>query len=177
MGEGFEETEAVAPYDILKRGGVDVRFAGIGGREVSGSHGLRVVAETTVEELDAENAEMVVVPGGLRGVKTIKSTPTAMEAVRKAYDAGKRVAAICAGPTVLGDLGLMEGVHGVCYPGMEGEVRGGVMSQERSAVTDGRITTGRAAGASLDFGLALLRELRGEAAAKKVADAICYPYD
>ncbi len=177
LGDGFEEIEAISPCDILRRGGVQVEFAGVGGREVTGSHDVHVVAERTVEELNPESAELVVVPGGLRGVKTIKGSHTAMRFIRDAYDAGAKVAAICAGPTVLGELGLMDGVHGVCYPGMESQVAGGIMSQDSPTVTDGRIITGRAAGASVAFGLALLRELRGGKTAGKVASDICAPFD
>jgi 4-methyl-5(b-hydroxyethyl)-thiazole monophosphate biosynthesis len=176
LGKGFEEIEAIAPYDVLKRGGVEVEFAGIGGNEVTGGHGVKVTAERRIEEIDAANADVIVVPGGLGGVDSIKNSPEAMAAIKTAYDAGKRAAAICAGPTVLSELGIMEGKHGVCYPGFEEKIKGAQMSQKESAVIDGRVITGRAAGAAVDFGLAILAELKGEAAAKKVADAICHEY-
>lgn len=176
LGAGFEETEAVAPYDVLKRGGVDVKFAGIGGHHISGSHGVTIITEETIDDIMLDKTELVIVPGGMRGVATIKNTPAAMQLIRKAYDEGKMVAAICAGPTVLSDLGIMDGRHGVCYPGMENQVKGGIMSQETSTVIDGNVTTGRAAAASFDFGLTLLSQLRGDKVTAKVASDICHNY-
>ena len=174
LGKGFEEVEAVAPYDVLKRGGVEVEFAGIGGNAVAGSHGIVINAERTVEEIDASGAELVVVPGGLGGVESILGSKTAMDAVMAAYEAGRRVAAICAGPLVLSKLGILDGVHAVCSPGMEGQMTGGIMSQAESTVVDGRVITGRGPGAAIDFGLRLLGELRGADAADQVAAAMHY---
>ena len=174
LGRGFEETEAVAPYDVLHRGGVDVRFAGVGGRTVSGGHGIEITCACTVEEIDLENTEMIVVPGGMGGVESIEKSSAAMELVKKAYDAGKRIAAICAGPRVLAGLGILDGVQAVCYPGMENEMAGGLMTQDQPAVTCGRVTTGRAAGTALDFGLELLTVLKGRETAQKVAGSIYY---
>ncbi len=174
LGKGFEEIEALAPGDILRRGGVEVQFAGIGGRSVTGGHGIVVEADVTVEDIDAGSAELVVVPGGLGGVDTILGSNTALKAIKTAYEAGRKVAAICAGPKVLARLGILNGVHAVCYPGMEKEMEGALMSQAESTVVDGQIITGRGAGAAIDFGLRLLEELRGRQAADAVAGGIYY---
>ena len=174
LGNGFEEIEAVAPYDVLKRGGVDVRYAGIGGKKVSGSHGIVINCETTVEDMGASAAELVVVPGGLGGVESILASEKALAGVKAAYDAGRKVAAICAGPLVLAKLGILEGVKAVCYPGMEEQMTGGAMTQESSTQVDGNIITGRGPGAAIDFGLRLLEELRGPETAREVASAMHY---
>ena len=97
LGSGFEPVEAIAPCDILRRGGVEVQLAGIGGRMVEAGHGVTVQADCTIEEADFDRAEMVVLPGGLGGVRSILGCKAAMDAVGQAYDDGKFVAAICAG--------------------------------------------------------------------------------
>lgn len=173
LGTGFEPMEAVVPCDILRRGGVEVTLAAIGGLLVEAGHGVRVAADCTVDELDADALEMVILPGGLGGVQTILKSEAALSLVRKVYGAGGYAAAICAAPTVLAKLGLLEGRRATCYPGMEDEMAGAVM-QDAGVVRDGRLITGRAAGAAEDFGFALLAALKGEQAAQTVAAQIVY---
>lgn len=173
LGNGFEEMEAVAPGDILRRGGVDVKYAGIDGNIILGANGISVVADCRVEDIDAANAEMIVVPGGMGGVESILASKTAMGAVKVAYDAGVKVAAICAGPMVLNALQILDGKNAVCYPGLEGKLNGN-MSQENSTVVDGSVITGRGPGAALDFGLRLLEVLRGRDVADQVTAGLHY---
>ena len=110
LGSGFEPVEAIAPCDILRRGGVEVQLAGIGGRMVEAGHGVTVQADCTIEEADFDRAEMVVLPGGLGGVRSILGCKAAIDAVGQAYDDGKFVAAICAGPTILAQLHITDGM-------------------------------------------------------------------
>lgn len=126
-----------------------------------------------MEEADFEHAEMVVLPGGLGGVRSILGCKTAMDAVQKAYEDGKYVAAICAGPTILAALHITDGKTATCYPGCEVQM-GSARCVPQEVARDGKVITGRAAGAALDFGLALLSALRGEETAKEIADAIVY---
>lgn len=174
LGNGFEEIEALAACDILRRGGVEVTLAGIGGSVICGAHGIAVTADTTVETLLPESLEMIVLPGGLGGLEAILASREAMEAVRRTYEAGGIAAAICAAPTALARLGLTDGRAAVCYPGMETQMGKAKMEMEREVVVDGRVITGRAPGAAIPFALALLRALRGERAAKEVADGLVY---
>ena len=173
LGTGFEPVEAIAPCDILRRGGVEVQLAGIGGTTIEAGHGITVKADCTVEEADFENAEMVVLPGGLGGVKSILSCEAALHAVKTAYEDGKFVAAICAGPTILAHLHITDGKTATCYPGCEAQM-GTAKCVSKDVARDGNIITGRAAGAAIAFGLSLLEALRGEETAKKIADAIVY---
>ena len=173
LGTGFEPVEAIAPCDVLRRGGVEVQMAGIGGKTIQAGHGITVQADCTVEDADFENAEMVILPGGLGGVQSILGCQTALDAVRKAYEEGKYVAAICAGPTVLASLHITDGKNATCYPGFESHM-GSAVCLPQDVVRDGRVITGRAAGAALDFGLALLEVLKDRQTAKKIADAIVY---
>lgn len=173
LGTGFEPMEAVAPCDILRRGGVEVLFAGIGGTQIEGGHGIRVQADCRAEDMNLDAAEMVILPGGMGGVRSILADARTLAFVQEAYAAGKYVAAICAAPTILARLHITDGKRATCYPGMENEM-GGARMQDCGAVQDGTVITGRSAGAADTFGLQCLRALRGDAAADKVAAAIVY---
>lgn len=173
VGSGFEETELVAPCDILRRGGVDVRLAGIGGTVIEGGHGIGVRTDVPVTGIRQEDLEMIVLPGGLGGVEAIRGSEAAMEAVRAAYRDGKYVAAICAAPTILAELGITDGKKAVCYPGMESEM-GGARMTDLPAVRDGSVICGKAAGTALDFGLLLLEALKGKETAERVRRSIVY---
>ena len=127
LGNGFEEIEAVAPCDILRRGGVEVQYAGIGGTLIKGGNGITVQADCTVEELDPDKVEMIVLPGGMGGVRSILGCEAAMDAVRSVYAQGKLVAAICAAPTILAKLHITDGKHATVYPGMESEMGTAIM--------------------------------------------------
>ena len=173
LGNGFEESEAVIPCDLLRRAGVETKFAGIGGTLIKGSNGITVQADCTVEEMLLAQTEMIVLPGGLGCVHSIKNCPSALEAVRALYAGGKYIAAICAAPTILAELGITDGRDATCYPGLEGKM-GRAKMHACGAVTDEKVITGRAAGKAFDFGLALIEALRGEETAKRVAAEVVY---
>lgn len=173
LGNGFEESEAVIPCDLLRRAGVETKFAGIGGTLIKGSNGITVQADCTVEEMLLAQTEMIVLPGGLGGVQSIKNCPSALEAVRALYAGGKYIAAICAAPTILAELGITDGRDATCYPGLEGKM-GRAKMHACGAVTDEKVITGRAAGKAFDFGLVLIEALRGEETAKRVAAEVVY---
>ena len=175
LGTGFEEIEAIAPCDILRRGGVQVQFAGIGGTQITGGNGSCVQCDCTVEEIDMERLEMIVLPGGMGGVHSILGCEAAMSAVTKAYEQGKLVAAICAAPSILAKLHITDGKHAVVYPGMEGQMGSAIM-EDVNAVRDGNVLTGRAPGAALDFGYLLLKTLKGEETAEKVRSGMVYKH-
>ena len=173
LGTGFEEIEAIAPCDILRRGGVEVCYAGIGGTLIRGGNGITVQADCTVEEIDCDAMEMIVLPGGMGGVHSILGSEAAMQAVKTAYEGGKFVTAICAAPTILAKLHITDGKHAVVYPGMEDQMGSAVM-ENADAVEDGKVLTGRAPGAALEFGYLLLKTLKGEAVAEKVRSGMVY---
>jgi len=175
LGTGFEEIEAVAPCDILRRGGVEVKFAGIGGTLIKGGNGITVQADCTVEEMDLENMELIMLPGGMGGVRSILGSETALNAVKYAYENGKLVSAICAAPTILAKLGITDGKQATVYPGMEDQM-GSAMMQDANAVRDGKVLTGRAPGAALDFGYMLLEALKGAETAQKVRGGMVYKH-
>ena len=171
LGTGFEETEAIAPLDLLRRAGVSVATVGSNGKTIYGSHGIGVEADLEIGEMDLTNMEMIVLPGGLGGVASIRACQAAMDAVRFAWENGKYTAAICAGPTVLADLGITDGKNATCYPGCEGQMGSANMVAE-AAVIDGKLITGTSAGCAIPFGLALITALKGCEAADAIAKQI-----
>ena len=172
LGTGFEEIEALTPVDLLRRAGVEVKTVGLNGKMVFGGHAIGVQCDLSIDELDVKDAEMIVLPGGLGGVASIRGCQRALEAVKAVYDSGKYVAAICAGPTVLAELGLLTGVRATCYPGQIPNMKDALVVPDAACVTDGRIITGTSAGTAVPFALALIEALRGADAAKAIADQI-----
>ena len=173
LGAGFEEAEAIVPCDLLRRAGVEVRLAGIGGTDIPGSHGIPVHADCAAEAAELTKADMLILPGGLGGVRSIRGCEPVLRAAREMAQAGKWVAAICAAPTVLAELGLLEGRRATCYPGFEDRCAGAQMV-DADVVTDGQITTGRALGAAIPFALELVRLLTDEQTAARTAEEIVY---
>ena len=171
LGTGFEETEAIAPLDLLRRAGLSVQTVGLNGKVIYGSHGIGVEADITIDQLDVSDLEMVILPGGLGGVASIKACEKALDAVRFAYETGKYTAAICAGPTILAQLGITDRKKATCYPGCESQMGSAVMV-EAAAVTDGKVITGTSAGCAVPFGLALIASLKGQDAADAIAKQI-----
>jgi 4-methyl-5(b-hydroxyethyl)-thiazole monophosphate biosynthesis len=171
LGKGFEETEAIAPVDLLRRADIPVLTVGIDEKVIEGSHKISVVADITLGEMDLTQMDMLVLPGGLGGVASVRANQSALDALRFAWENDKYVAAICAGPTVLADLGITNGKHAVCYPGCE-ENMGSAIVEIKPCLQDGKLITGASAGCATQFGLSLIRALRGEDDAKTVADQI-----
>ena len=177
LGKGFEETEAVAPGDVLRRAQIPMQYAGIGGRLVEGAHGITVQADITVEEMDLQNMDMIVLPGGMGGVESIEASPAAMAAVEYALKHDRYVSAICAAPTVLAKAGLLKGVRACCYPSREAELaEAGALVSRESAVRDGTIVTSRGMGTAVDFGLHLVEYFQGEEKARELARAIVWEH-
>lgn len=172
LGTGFEETEAVAPLDLLRRAHIPAMTVGVNGKTVYGGHGIGFETDISLGEMDLTQMDMVVLPGGLGGVASVRASAEAMNVLRFAWDNDKFVAAICAGPTVLADLGIPNGRRATCYPGCEKEMGSAVMVANAAAVRDGRLITGTSAGCAIPFGLALVAALVGEEAANAVAKQI-----
>lgn len=171
LGTGFEETEAVAPLDLLRRAGVNIATVGINGKTVYGSHGIGIEADLELGQMDLTNLEMIILPGGLGGVASIKASEAALDAVRFAWENGRYVAAICAGPTVLAQLGITDGKKATCFPGCA-EQMGNAVLLTQAAVTDGTVITGTSAGCAIPFGLALIAALKGQEAADAIEKQI-----
>ena len=172
LGTGFEEVEAIAPVDLLRRAGISTLTVGVEGKTVTGGHGITLEADITLGEMDLTDMDMIVLPGGLGGVATVRGSEAALDALRFAWENDKFVAAICAGPTVLADLHITDGCEATCYPGCESGMGSAIMAEGKAAVRSGHIITGTSAGCAIPFGLALVAALKGEETAKTVAEQI-----
>ena len=177
LGNGFEEIEAVAPLDLLRRADIGVSTVSLtSDLQVRGGHGVTVQADITLDEVDFASLEMLVLPGGGGGVDSIARTPGAMDLVRRTMEAGKPLGAICAAPSLLAALDLMDGRRVTCHPAVYSKVEagGGILQIELPVARDDNLITGKAAGASLDFGLELVAALRGREASEEMRRTIMY---
>lgn len=174
LGEGFEETEAIVPTDLLRRAGVPVSLVGLESLQVTGAHGINVLADLTLDQANSEGMEMLVLPGGLGGVESIQMNLFAQALIQEASNRGCWLGAICAAPTILAHMGILDRRRAVCYPGMEEEMGSAVAATGEQVVVDGRIVTAKAAGSAFDFGLKLVEVLKGSEEAEKVRHAIHY---
>ena len=174
LGEGFEEAEAILPADLLRRAGVEVSLVGLEGPVVTGSHGIAVTADVTLEQVDAEAMEMLVLPGGLGGVASIQMDLFATALIQKASDRGCWLGAICAAPSILAHMGILDRRKATCHPCVLDEMGSDAVRRDEQVVVDGRIVTAQAAGAAFPFGLKLVEVLRGREAAEQVRDAVLY---
>ena len=168
LGTGFEEVEAIAPLDLLRRAGIKALTVGIDGKTVYGGHGIGIEADITLGEMDLTAMDMIVLPGGLGGVASARASKEAMDALQFAWENDKFVAAICAGPTVLADLHITDGKNATCYPGCESGMGSANIQPDAACIRDGKLITGTSAGCAIPFGLALVEALKG----KDMADAI-----
>lgn len=167
---GFEEIEALATIDILRRAGLNVKTVSLTeSKQVTASHDVTVTADVMFDEVDFSTAELLVLPGGT----TNYNTHEGMKIQLKAFaDKGERVAAICASPMVLGGLGLLKGKNATCYPGYEKYLDGATLQTDKAVVVDGNIITGRGPGLTFDFALKLVELVAGKAKRDEVAGGL-----
>ncbi|MBQ1412189.1 MAG: DJ-1/PfpI family protein [Clostridia bacterium] len=174
LAEGFEEVEALAPVDMLRRAGVNVVTVGVTGEAVRGSHGVVVAADITAEQMDMTDAQMVVLPGGMPGTLNLEKSDYVQAALEYCYENGIHIAAICAAPSILGHRGYLRGRVAICFPGYENELNCRRVS-DKPVVTDNGITTAKSAGYAVNFGCELVNVLLGPEAATAVSDAVYQP--
>ncbi len=171
FAEGFEEIEALATVDILRRADIETHMVSVTERlEVKGAHNISVVTDVLLEDAPYAKAEMLVLPGGMPGTQHLEQHIVLKQKVKE-FAKHKRVAAICAAPRILGKMDLLHGKKAVCYPGNEEFLKGAEVLRV-DAITDGNITTGRGAGPVNAFALEIVRVLKGEEKAREVAQKI-----
>lgn len=174
LANGFEEIEGLAPVDILRRGGVDVKTVSVTGSDfVETSHGVTIKADLKIEEADLSDADLLMLPGGLPGATNLNEHEGVRKALLEQNAKGKRIAAICAAPLVLGSLGLLKGKRATCYPGFEKYMEGAEYTAELFTI-DGNITTGRGPAATLPYAYAILASFVGEDTVKEIKDGMIY---
>ena len=172
LANGHEEVEALMVVDLLRRAGITIETVSItGDKMVTSSHNVTYQADRLFEEVEGSMADLVVLPGGLPGTTNLLAFEPLMNMVKAHNEAGKLVAAICAAPSVLAELGILDGKKGTSYPGFGTKIENFV---DAPVVVDGNVVTSRGLGAAIDFGLALIGLLVDEEKAKTVAAAIQY---
>ncbi len=173
LADGFEEMEALAPADLLRRAGKEVMLVGVNEKKVRGSHNIYVEADIMAGEVSLESAELIILPGGGPGYENLDKNADVDKAVKYCYNNSIRIAAICAAPMVLGKRGVLAGRKATCFPGFEQYLTDAVHTGE-GVVTDGLVTTAKSAGWSVDFGLELVKLLVSEEGAEKLRTSL-YP--
>ena len=172
LAEGFEEIEALTPVDILRRAGLDVKLLSVTDKlEVTGSHGISVIADGFAKDHLGSALDGLVLPGGMPGTLGLDASEYTDILLKKALENSRPIGAICAAPLILGRRGLLKGKRAVCYPGFENELVGAFVT-DALVVTDGLTVTSKGMGAALPFAKELVRLLAGDNAAKKIEDTI-----
>ena len=175
FANGYEEIEALTVVDLTRRAGIETWMVSITDEKaVTGSHGINVSMDKTLKEVDFEQVDMIVLPGGMPGTLNLEACEPLMEKVKEFDKAGRYISAIiCAAPTVFGHLGLLNGKKACCYPGMEDGLIGAEVTYESTAMAD-HILTSRGMGTAIDFGLQIIARFQGQDAAEDMAKKIVY---
>lgn len=172
LADGFEECEGLIVVDILRRAGIDTVTASVMNRlDILSSHKIKISADVLAEDADYDSADIVILPGGMPGTTYLGENRTVLERCLS-FSKDRKVAAICAAPTVLASLGILDGRKATCYPSCEKDMNGAILTHDKVTVS-GNIITGQALGAAIPFALEIVRQLKGDAASQKVASAIC----
>lgn len=173
LAQGFEECEALAPVDILRRAGLEVKTVGVDSKLITGSHGITVECDITEDEAVFQNLEAVVLPGGMPGTLNLENSKTVQKFIDFAAQNNLVLGAICAAPSVLGHKNLLNGKKATCFTGFEKDLYGAEVVTDR-AVKDGNIVTAYGAGAAFDFGFLLLEALKGKNEAENMKKQMRY---
>ena len=174
FADGTEECEALLVVDLLRRARVEVTVASASGRrEIVSSHKIHLTADALAEDVDYTDVDLVVLPGGIPGTPNLTANPTVTRTCTEFAKAGKKVAAICAAPSVLASLGLLEGRNATAHAAFQDQLAGAIVHDEE-VVVDGSITTSYGLGGAIPFALELVRQLAGPAEADRIQKAIAY---
>ncbi len=174
LADGFEEVEGLTVVDLLRRAGIDVNMVSVGQQlEVTSARNIVVRADSLFDENDYTDADMLILPGGLTGTENLGRHRGLTQLLKMFHAERKKIAAICAAPTVFGALGLLKDKTAVCYPGMEDKLTGAQTTTNAVEVCD-NIITSRALGTAIDFSLTLIAELLDQSKADEISRAIVY---
>lgn len=171
LAEGFEETEALATLDVMRRAKLDVLTVGVTGEMVTSSHKVTVKSDITPDKIDLDNIEGVVLPGGVPGTPNLEKADCVIEAVKYCYENDKYIAAICAAPSILGHLGILNNKKATCFPEYETELEGAQYTAAHTE-TDGKVITAKGAGCAVEFGHAIVTAVLSKETADSVIEAM-----
>ncbi len=175
LAPGFEETEAIAPIDLLRRAKIDVLTVGVGAKQITGSHGIPFICDLTDDAIELNDAlDGVILPGGMPGTINLENSDSVQRALDYCFENGKKLCAICAAPSVLGHKGFLKGKTAIAFPGFEDDLKGAVLSETPVAV-DGNIITAKGAGVALDFGFAIVAACKDQQTADEIRRSIQCP--
>ncbi len=173
LADGFEETEGVVPFDILKRAGVDVKTVGVGSNLITGDNGLKINTDLTDAQISFENLKGIVLPGGMPGTTNLENNENVKKCIDFCAEKHLMIGAICAAPSILGKKGLLSGKESCCYPGFEKYLTGAKISNESVTVCD-NIITANGPGSAMKFGFKLVEYLRSQNAVKILKKGMMY---
>ncbi|MBQ6183960.1 MAG: DJ-1/PfpI family protein [Clostridia bacterium] len=174
LADGFEETEALVPWDVLKRAGAEVKLVSVSAsKRVTGAHGLAVEADAVIDGIGPSIPDCIVLPGGMPGTLNLKACAKLSAMLLEADSKGGVIAAICAAPSVLGGLGLLKGKKAVCFPGFENTLDGATVV-DTAVCRDGRIITAKGMGAAFEFAFALTDLFFGNETAAQLKKGVQY---
>jgi 4-methyl-5(b-hydroxyethyl)-thiazole monophosphate biosynthesis len=173
LADGFEEIEAITPIDIFRRAGIDVTTISLtSDKLVRGSHNIGIQADKIFTEADFSVNDLLYLPGGMPGTRNLGAHEGLKALILKQAGENKKIAAICAAPSILGKLGLLKGKEAICFPGFEDQLEGAFLSKEK-IVESGLISTAKGAGVALPFALKLVEILKGKALADQISLSVC----
>ncbi len=175
LADGFEEVEAIAPIDVMRRNNIEVKTAGVGGTQICGAHSMTVIADMKIEDINLDDVEGIILPGGMPGTLNLQKDEYVNKLIEHCRENELLLAAICAAPMILGELGILEGKDAVCFPGFEEHLKGADICDCPVAVCD-NVITAKGAGAALEFGAAIVDYFSGEdGVGAKTLDTMQYP--
>ena len=174
LAEGFEEIEGLTVVDLLRRAKIETEMVSVmEGKQIKGSHGIKVTADSMFADVDFSDADVLVLPGGMPGTLNLGNHTELCDLLKKHYEAGKTVAAICAAPSVFGELGFLNGRIATCYPGFESKLEGAIVCSAKVAVHENVITS-RGLGTAIEFALKLIEVLVSLEKAMEIREGIIY---
>ena len=172
LAYGFEEVEALTTVDLLRRAGIEVITVSISGNNaVTGAHSIPVIADIKLDESSFDDADAIVLPGGLPGVDNLGACEKFLNIVESNYESGRYVCAICAAPMILGKMGILKGKKATSYPGCEGALLGADISEDK-VCTDGNIITSRGVGTAIDFACEIIKTLVGQEKSAEIRKSV-----
>ena len=172
LADGFEEIEGLTTVDMCRRAGIDVTTVSIKeSLDIMGSHSIPLRADKLFDDVDFDEIDMLVLPGGLKGTENLEASDKVADILKKFASEKKFISAICAAPRVLGGLGLLEGQKATCYPGNEGKLKGAELSADKAVISN-NFTTGKGMGGSIEFASAIITQLLGAEKAREIEKQI-----
>lgn len=171
LADGFEIIEALAPVDMLTRAKIDVKTVGVTGKIVKSSCGVQVVSDMEINEFEFYDVQAVVLPGGMPGILNLENCDAVQKIIDNAVNVNIPICAICAAPSILGHKGLLQDKKATCFPGFEDALEGAILI-DNGVVCDGNFITAKGAGVSVDFGLEIVKKLKGEALSDEIRKTI-----